>query len=153
MKQFLFIIAAILAIANTSTGQTFVDPTGTYEMDNKTTIKNDDTYGYFGEICVKLIGKNKIAMSFYICKGAPSYNSGSFVDTLDYGNNIAVYKDKYSPENECCVEFTFSKTRIKLIETANYEHGTCWGAGVVAFGSFKKISSKVPVIKNPLRDD
>jgi hypothetical protein len=153
MKRFHFILAAAFFLLNTSTDQTFIDPTGTYELISTAKVEDGDTYGYFGEICVKLIDKNKIAMSFYICKGAPGYNSGSFVDTLEYRNNIATYKDKYTTEQACRVEFTFSRTRIKLKETANYEYGNCWGNGVVAFGSFKKISSKIPAIKNPMRDD
>ena len=65
-----------------------INPNGTYQLDEKTKIKNGDTFGYFGDIKVKLIDNGKIVMSFYICKGAPSYNSGSFVDTLIYKNNI-----------------------------------------------------------------
>ena len=152
MTQRLGLIVLFLLIQGLSKGQTFINPTGTYELDSKTKIKDGDTYGYFGEINVKLIDSNKIAMIFYICKGAPSYNSGSFVDTLLYHNNIAIYKDKYDTVKSCKVIFTFSNTKIKLQESANYAYGLCWGQGVVAFGNFRKINSKVPVIKDPLRD-
>jgi hypothetical protein len=130
----------------------FLDPTGTYSFDGKTKTKDGDTFGYFGEIKVNLIDTNKIAMSFYICKGAPSYNSGSFVDTLSYRENIAVFRDK-DLKKACTVTFAFSKTKIKIQEAANYEYGTCWGYGVAAFGSYKKTSSKVPIIKDPLTEE
>jgi hypothetical protein len=131
---------------------TFINPTGTYELQVKTKIKDDDTYGYFGEIKIKLLHSNRIAMSFYICKGAPSYNSGSFVDTLEYKNNVAVYSDRYDPEKGCTVTFSFSRNKINVVEKANYDFGTCWGHGVFAFGNYRKKSSKSPVIKDPLTD-
>lgn len=140
-------------IQTIATGQSFIDPTGTYKLDSKTKTKNGDTYGYFGEIRVKLLDSNKVAMSFYICKGAPAYNSGSFVDTLPFYNNTAIYKDKYDTAKSCMVTFEFSKIKIKLQETANYKYGTCWGQGVVASGSYKKLTSDIPIIKDPLVDD
>ncbi len=135
-----------------ASSKTFLNPTGTYAFDGKTKTKDRDIFGYFGEIKVKLIDTNKIAMSFYICKGAPSYNSGSFVDTLLYRENIALYRDE-DLQKACKVTFTFSKKNIKIQETANYEYGTCWGHGVIAFGSFKKTSYKIPIIKDPLTEE
>ena len=129
------------------------NPTGTYKFEGKTKIRDGETFGYFGEIKVKLIDTSRLAMSFYICKGAPSYNSGSFVDTLDYKQNIAVYKDHDHLQSACTVSFTFSKKKIEIKESANYEYGTCWGHGVAAFGSFKKVSNNIPVITDPITSE
>jgi hypothetical protein len=67
------------------------DPTGTYHLDSKTENKDGEVYGYTGVIQVKRLVENRIVMTFGVCKGAPSYNSGSFVDTLHYANNRAVF--------------------------------------------------------------
>jgi hypothetical protein len=130
----------------------FINPTGTYQLDEKTKIKNGDTFGYFGDIKVKLIDNKKVVMSFYICKGAPSYNSGSFVDTMIYKNNIVIYKDKGDTAKGCTTTFVFSKLGITVNEKANYDMGTCWGAGVIAHGFYKKTSYKEPMIKDPLEE-
>jgi len=137
------VIAFVLTITlNVATGQTLFNPTGTYVYQGKTTEKDGETYGYFGTIQVKKLTDTKIVMTFYICKGAPSYNSGSFVDTLDYKNNQAIHTDE-----ECITIFSFSKTGIDVKETSER---SCWGAGVVAHGHFRKKSSKRPILTEPL---
>ncbi len=83
-------------------------------------------------------------MTFYICKGAKSYNSGSFVDTLYYINNIAVHKDE-----SCITTFTFSTKGINVKETSDR---SCWGQGVYAHGYFRRKSSKQPVLYDPLTE-
>lgn len=138
---FKIVITFILTITLTiAIGQTSFNPTGTYVYQGKTTIKNGDTYGYFGTIQIKKLTDRKIVMTFYICKGAPSYNSGSFVDTLDYKNNQAIHTYP-----DCVTTFSFSKAGIYVKET-----NSCWGAGVVAHGYFKKKSSKQPILTDPL---
>jgi len=140
---FKIVIASLLTLTlSVVSGQTLLNPTGTYVYQGKTTVKDGDTYGYFGTIQVKKITNSKIVMTFYICKGAPGYNSGSFVDTLDYKNNQAIYA-----EEGCVTIFSFSKTRIAVKDTGN---GSCWGLGVVADGHFMKKSSKRPILIEPL---
>ena len=50
-------------------------------------------------------------MTFVINKGAPSYNSGSFIDILKIENRIAVYK---TPEfdRSCIITFVFDKAGV-----------------------------------------
>lgn len=140
---FKIVIASLLTLTlSVVSGQTLLNPTGTYVYQGKTTVKDGDTYGYFGTIQVKKITNSKIVMTFYICMGAPGYNSGSFVDTLDYKNNQAIYSYK-----GCVTTFSFSKTRIGVKDIGN---GSCWGFGVVADGHFIKKSSKRPILTEPL---
>ena len=124
----------------------FINPTGSYRLDNKTTVKHGDTYGYFGQLKAKLLDNSKIAISFFSCKGAPSYNSGSFIDTLRYQNNEAVYK---IPEDDstCRITITFDSrgATIEQIQ-AKLNNGCGFGQGVFADGYYKKTSNKVPVI-------
>ena len=119
-------------------------PTGTYVLQSKTYKKNGDTYGYFGAIQVKAITQHKVAMTFYICKGAPSYNSGSFVDTLDYSQRTVVYK------NDHCTSTTTFVFTTKGVDAKESEGSNCWGGGVYANGHFRKKSSKVPALTHPL---
>ncbi|WP_018343623.1 hypothetical protein [Cytophaga aurantiaca] len=137
-----FGITLFVVTVNSSFGQTTFDQTGTYEFQGKTTKKDGDIYGYFGTIQVKKLSDTKIVMTFFICKGAPSYNSGSFVDTLDFINNIVTYINE-----DCITTFTFSKKGINISEKSERD---CWGHGVVAHGYFRKISKKQPILIEPL---
>jgi hypothetical protein len=130
---------------------TYINPTGIYKMGGgiKQGVK---VYGYYGEIYVKLLSRDSIAMSFNICKGEPNYSTGSFIDTLLYVNNTAIYKDA---SDSCKIVFIFSKfgikTKDKTVYSKNVLYGNysnCWGAGVDVDDRFyKKVSSKKPLIK------
>jgi hypothetical protein len=143
--QLYLVWAVTLVLSCTSTfGQNnYINPRGTFQYVGKTIVKNDDTYGYFGTIQVKTLSNNKIVMTFYICIGAMSYNSGSFVDTLYYKNNVAVHK-----EEDCITTFVFTGRGIDVKEASS--RGSCWGGGVIAHGHFRRESSKQPVLVEPL---
>ena len=127
----------------------YVDPTGTYTLDGKTQKKGDDIYGYFGEILVKKLSDQKILMAFDICKGAPSYNSGSFLDTLDYTGAVAIYKADPDLDPTCQIKFEFTSKGITVSEeTEELGFGCGFGYSVIADGFFKKISSAEPDIKD-----
>jgi uncharacterized protein YecT (DUF1311 family) len=124
-----------------------VNQTGFYNLDLKTEIKNNETYGYFGDIVAKKISNDKVIVRLFICKGAPSYNSGSIADTLILKNNKAIYKG-VEFDSSCRIIFTFFRQGIKVEElTDNYNSGCGFGHAVVANGFFKKKSSKIPTIK------
>lgn len=129
------------------------DPTGTYELDNITEKKDGETYGYFGEIKVKKIQNDKIIMTFFICKGAPSYNLGSFIDTIEINNNFADYKN--DDDFNCKINFKFFNEGIEVEHLIDVNDFLCvdFGNGVRADGFFKKISSEVPIIRDPLTDE
>ena len=95
-----------------------------------------------------MLKHSAIAVSFYICKGAPSYNSGSFIDTLVYKNNQAIYTaSEY--DSTCTVTLIFSSkgTSVKQYQS-NINNGYGFGNGVVANGFFKKTSIKIAVIED-----
>ena len=149
---FVFLFARILAISQSSISNTLIDPTGTYSYNGKTIKKNGETYGKFGTIKVKLLKNSKIAISLYVCKGAISYNSGSFVDTLEFKNNIAVFT---TPEYDstCKIVFTFKQKSLTILQTqANLNNGCGFGHGVFADGTYNRISKKVPIISDPMED-
>lgn len=126
--------------------ETSIDPTGTYKLASETVTKDGDTYGYSGKIQVKKIGDDKIAVTFYVNKGAPSYNMGGFVDTLSFVNNKAIYKGLENT-TDCRIEFAFSESGI-MVKTD--EGNSCgFGHGVYANGFFKKKSSIEPILENP----
>jgi len=140
-----------LSHSQTIVNKSFYNPTGSYELVSKKKIKDGDTYGYSGEIDIKLLDSVHIAMSFYLDKGAPGYNSGSFVDTLDYKNSVAVYETK--SDTSCKITFAFSKKGVTVDHIAkNYNNSCGFGHAVVVSGFYKKISSKIPEIKDPFGD-
>jgi len=136
----------IIVLTSFNTQTKYIEPTGTYKFNNIYKKKDGDFYGYSGDIEVKKINSEKITMSFAVNKGAPSYNSGSFVDTLTYKDNRAIYTiQKFDPT--CKIIFDFTKKGITVKEeTKDYNFGCGFGQGVVADGFYKKVSKKVPIL-------
>ena len=130
-----------------------IDPTGTYELDNKTKKEDGDVYGYFGKIQVLNLTKDQIIISFMVNKGAPSYNSGSFIDTLDYRSNQAFYTiPEY--DSSCKITFHFSDIGVTVKEeTDDFNFGCGFGHAVVADGFYKKTSSEKPEIQDLLKEE
>jgi len=128
----------------------YIDPTGTYRLAIKTTKKNREAYGYSGQIQVRKINFEKILMTFEVNKGAPSYNSGSFVDTLAYIDNKVIFVD-LEQDSTCKILFEFEKKGIKVKqEAADFNAGCGFGQAVIADGYYKKISNKIPILREPL---
>jgi hypothetical protein len=142
------IILASLSFAMIPQNKT-IDPTGTYILDVKPIIIERETYGYAGLIQVNLLPGNKILMTFSINKGAPGYASGSFVDTLNYLNNHAIYKNP-AADASCEISFAFTNDGVTVKEkSANLNSGCGFGHAVVADGFYKKVSSVKPILRNP----
>ncbi len=153
MKKLIFLIFLFFLLSSFNTQFNYIDPTGTYKLNNIYKKDGDDEYGYSGLIQVKKINQKKIVMTFEVNKGAPSYNSGSFVDTLDYKENKAIFRDNKF-DLTCKVIFDFRRKGINVIqETEDNNWGCGFGHGVVADGFYKKISSKTPILKVPLTDE
>ena len=150
MKQRLLILISTILLTGFTYQKTYIDPTGTYQLDSKTEKKGGDIYGYDGQIQVKRISHEKIIMTFLFNMGAPSYNSGSFVDTLNYNNNRAIYTDP-ELDTTCKITFNFGKKGVFVKEeTADFNTGCGFGNGVVAIGFYKRSSFKTPVLREPL---
>lgn len=136
-----------IAVAN-------INPTGTYKLDSKTEKIDGEVYGYTGNIQVKMIKNDLIVMTFEVNKGAPSYNMGAFVDTLSYKNNIAIYTAPEDIDSTCNISFKFDNKGVTVVEkTENYNTGCGFGYAVVADGFYKRTSSKVPKLIEPLTGD
>jgi hypothetical protein len=93
MNKLLLSLFFIIVLTSFNTQIFYVEPTGTYKFNGIYKKKDDDVYGYSGEIQVKKINSEKIIMSFEVNKGAPSYNSGSFIDTLIYKENRVIWRN------------------------------------------------------------
>jgi hypothetical protein len=147
LLTFLFLGIIHFAVGQAKLMQKPIDPTGSYKLVSNAKIKNGDVYGYSGDIEVKLLDSSRIAISFFVTKGMPSYNSGSFIDTLFFRDNIGTYKTK--EDSTCTMTFRFSAKGIKVEEkTADYNFGCGFGHAVVADGFYKKTSSKIPKNEN-----
>jgi len=130
--------------------KTYVNPTGTYKLVSKIKKQKGEIYGYSGTIQVKTLRENRIAITFMVNKGAPSYNSGSFIDTLAYNQNRAAYTNP-ELDKSCKIILNFSTDGIAVNEkTANFNSGCGFGHAVIADGYYKKTSSKTPILTDPL---
>lgn len=149
---YLFIYIAMFSCSKEAIDHSdYIDPTGIYDLESETWQKGDDTYGYTGQIQVKVETANTIVMVFGINKGAPSYNSGSFVDTLDYRDNRSVYRADPAIDPSCRISFIFTEEKITVEQKADDNNVACgFGHGVVAEGIFTKLISEEPVLKHPM---
>jgi hypothetical protein len=153
LKQIIYILITWVFLTSLTLEDKYIDPTGTYNLESEYRKDGDDIYGYFGQIQVKRLTEKQILMTFMINKGAPNYNSGSFVDTLDYRIKEAIYVD-IDLDPSCKITFDFTEKGVTVKEeTDNYNFGCGFGHGVVADGFFKKTSSDEPELRHPLTDE
>lgn len=111
-------------------------------------MEGEDAFGYYGDMRVKLIDRNKVVIDWNLNIGAPSYDNGVINDTLAYQNNKAVYKSE--EDSTCRIDFIFYKNKVVVTEkTADYNSGCGFGHGVVGNGTYRKISGRVPEIDLP----
>lgn len=130
-------------------GKPYLNPTGTYSLVSKVKIKDEDTFGVTGDIQVKALSTNKIVIALAVNVGAPSYNSGSFSDTLNYRSNSCTYRGDES-DTSCQITFKFNQKGVTVTQRQNNLNFGCgFGHGVFADGFYKKKSSKVTFIKDP----
>ena len=123
----------------------FIDPTGTYIL--KGIKKNNKIFGHSGELRVKLLNPKKVAMSFYINKGYPGYESGSFMDTLAYKDNLVKFIP--SADADCSVIFCFSDYSAEIRQTYTNPQSSCgFGKGILISTFFDKYSEEKPIIQD-----
>ena len=123
----------------------FIDPTGTYIL--KGDRDGNRITGHSGEIRVRLLSVTSVALSFYISKGYPGYESGSFIDTLAYDENLAVYHP--ATDGDCKILFLFDPKNAEIQQVYNDPHCTCgFGKGILVSAVFQKYSSSPPVIQD-----
>ncbi|HNF47892.1 MAG TPA: hypothetical protein PKO18_00115 [Chitinophagales bacterium] len=147
--KFLLYISVFILLSGFIKQSVYVDPTGTYILNNKTEYANSTK---IGKIQVKKFSDKKIILNFYINMGSPAFNSGSFLDTLSYEKNKAEYKCPLE-DTSCKVTLYFYKTGIKVIqETENKNSGCGFGHGVIASGFYKRFSTKIPIFEDPLKE-
>jgi hypothetical protein len=123
----------------------FINPTGTYIL--KGLVEKNLITGHNGEIRVKLLQNNTLALCFYMNNGYPSFQSGAFKDTLAYDDNQA----KYIPANDssCTITFLFNGTSVQLALIYTNPHCTCgFAQGVIRPAVFEKSSGDNPIIQD-----
>lgn len=138
-----FQIVSLLVFSQLSNSKGFINPTGTYKLPYE--IEGKEVFGPFGEVRAKLLNPNKVAISLFVCRGAPNYNDGSFIDTLVYTNNRAIHKTEN--DSSCAIIFTFKRNKVEIEQKqANLNFGCDFGQGVFANGVYNKASNKIPLI-------
>lgn len=124
---------------------TFINPTGTYLLKGK--VNKSRIVGSFGELRVHLLDSGTIALTFYLNKGYPGYESGALLDTLHYKENFAIYR----PMNDstCAIHFSFEYWSVSVSEELSDPHSGCgFRPGVMVAAVFDKTSSDIPVIQD-----
>src|ERR1700722_832853 len=120
----------------------FTNPTGTYLL--KGDIKDSKIVGHYGELRVRLLDSNAIALCFYVNKGYPNYEFGSLMDTLRYGENRAIFRP--ANDSACDIYFAFGLRWVEISEVLTDPHSGCgFRPGVMIPAVFEKTSSDVPV--------
>lgn len=123
----------------------FFDPTGTYIL--RGDVTRNKVTSHSGEIRVKLIDSDRIAICFYINKGYPGYESGSFIDTIVYENGNARYYP--GKDSSCVILFYFHQRKVEIQECYTQPNICCGFAhGVLTSAVFKKSSDARPIIQD-----
>jgi len=91
---------------------------------------------------------DSIIINFYVCRGAPSYHTGSFIDTLPYQNQEAEYKTKM--DSSCTISFTFTNSNVYVKQKSDFTLFCGFGYGVHVNDVFTKTSSKSPILRDYL---
>jgi hypothetical protein len=145
MKNMLFVSLAFLSGGLFGGRPAFINPTGTYLL--KGEVKNSKIVGHSGELRVQLLDTNTIALSFYLNRGYPGYESGAFMDTLYYDDNRAVF----GPANDssCSIYFQFGERSVEVYQAMTDPHSSCgFRPGVIIPAVFGKTSDEAPVIQD-----
>ncbi|MEO8759737.1 MAG: hypothetical protein ABI388_01860 [Bacteroidia bacterium] len=92
-------------------------------------------------------------MSFFVCKGAPSYNLGVFVDTLNYLNNKVLYTGDTLSDPTCQMTMKFSAASINIdLKTDNINFACGFGHAVTAKGFYYRVKGRNPTKEEILKD-
>ncbi len=154
IKFVIILFATVLSIITFGQKLNYVDPTGIYKLDSKTTKKNGETYGYFGDMKVIVVDSARILINFYVCKGAPSYNSGSFIDTLKYLGNVALYYGDTISDSTCKMTMAFNNAGVDVdLKSENPNFACGFGHAVDSQGYYKKIIGQKPKKEEMLNDE
>jgi len=123
----------------------FFDPTGTYIL--KGEVTRNKVTSHSGEIRVQLTDSDRIAICFYINKGYPGYELGSFLGTIAYENGTARYYP--GKDSSCMILFYFYQKRLEL-RTSYSQPNICCGfaKGALTSAVFKKASADRPIIQD-----
>ena len=147
MKGLVIILAIIIGRLFIPAGlkEEFIDPTGTYILKG-TVVKNRIT-GHSGEMRVKLLDRSKVALCFFISKGYPGYESGSFIDTLLYRDNQALYTP--AADSDCTIIFCFSHKVAEIRQIYIDPQCSCgFGRDIMISTFFEKSSGDKPIIQD-----
>jgi hypothetical protein len=145
MKNIFFLTFSLLSGGHILDSPAFIDPTGTYIL--KGEVKNSKIISHYGEIRVRLLDSNTVALCFYINKGYPGYESGSLVDTLRYEENRATYHP--ANDSSCAIYFAFDWRSAAISKELSDPHSGCgFRPDVMVPAVFDKTSSEIPVIQD-----
>ena len=100
---------------------------------------NMKKYGGFATITVYPETDDTILFYIKLQKGPPSYNMGSLIGRARIDNGVATFiLDEY----DCRWSMTFTKSSL-IIRTLQEKYDCGFGGGVIADGTYKRISSKI----------
>jgi hypothetical protein len=135
------------------------NPTGTYTANTIKDEKAEHQEGNTGEIRVKRLSPSKIAVAVFVVTW-PWGSYGDFVDTLTLKGNEAVYTVKikdttsFACDSTCRISFIFKGSRLIIKQTSEESRFPCgFGERADISGVYRRVSTKVPVIRDLTRDE
>ena len=145
MRNFFCLLLLLFDGGIPTSHEPFINPTGTYLL--KGEVRKNKIVGHSGELRVRLLNANTVAMCLYLNKGEPGYESGFLLDTLHYGDNQCVY----IPANDtsCAIYFVFAVNSVEIYQALSNPQGGCgFRPGVLEPAVFDKTSDDIPVIED-----
>ena len=145
MRSLFYLPFLLLSTSYLSDREAFIDPTGTYLL--KGEVKKNKIVGRSGELRVRLLNENTVAMCLYVNKGDPGYESGFLLDTLHYEDNRFIYIP--TDDASCAIYFLFKPRSVEIDRVSSNPLVECgFRPGVLEPSVFDKISSDIPVIED-----
>jgi hypothetical protein len=145
MRNFFCLLLLLLNGDLSTSREPFINPTGTYLL--KGEVKKNKIVGRSGELRVRLLNVNTVAMCLYLNKGDPGYESGFLLDTLHYENDHFVYVP--ADDTSCAIYFVFTLKSVEIDRISSNPQRECgFRTGVLEPAIFDKISADIPVIED-----
>ena len=145
MRNFFYLLLLLFGGGLSNPRTLFINPTGTYRL--KGEVKKNKIVGRSGELRVRLLDENTVALCLYLNKGAPGYESGFLLDTLHYEDNRFVFIP--ADDTSCAIYFVFTLKSVEIDRLSGNPQGGCWfSPGVLEPAVFDKTSSDIPVIED-----
>lgn len=142
------LILTYLLTSTKSYSQKQINPEGYYYLVSNNHKDKGEIYGYTGSLQIKRTISGRLVIVIYVNKGAPSYNSGVLIDTVENNTNNVICTCACDSSCKISISFKANKAIVKH-NAEDYNFSCGFGHGVVASGMYMKSGKAVRKLIDP----